>query len=190
MPPNPPPPPPRPLCSTSMQVRDLLQALEAANIAIDKEQIDNVDKMRCGILVGTAMGGMATFAQAIEDLTQRVTSFCHAPQPLPPSLPSSADLKHEMLLCYTTFDCDVLPLCGGLSLCDAAYVSHVHLCCQHHPDQPLQHPMPTSYSPHKCPLPLLMPPSPPPPCTRFSKYSTPCLEGTPVLTPAKLCMLE
>lgn len=49
------------------------QALEAAGIAIDKEHIDNVDKMRCGILVGTAMGGMATFAQAVDDLTQKVT---------------------------------------------------------------------------------------------------------------------
>jgi len=49
-----------------------VQALEAAGIAIEKDHIDNVDKMRCGILVGTAMGGMATFAQAIEDLTQKV----------------------------------------------------------------------------------------------------------------------
>ncbi|KAL3131583.1 Protein TRANSPORT INHIBITOR RESPONSE 1 [Trebouxia sp. C0009 RCD-2024] len=56
------------------------KALEAAGIAIDKDHIDNVDKMRCGILVGTAMGGMATFAQAIEDLTQRsfkkMNPFC------------------------------------------------------------------------------------------------------------------
>lgn len=50
----------------------VVQALEAAGIATEKENIDNVDKMRCGILVGTAMGGMATFAQAIEDLTQKV----------------------------------------------------------------------------------------------------------------------
>lgn len=50
----------------------LTQALEAAGIAIEKEHIDNVDKMRAGILIGTAMGGMATFAQAIEDLTQKV----------------------------------------------------------------------------------------------------------------------
>ena len=79
---------------------DLLQALEAANIAIDKEHINNVDKMRCGILVGTAMGGMTTFAQAIEDLTQRVTPFCCAAQPPhTPSLPCPADHKHKMLLC-------------------------------------------------------------------------------------------
>jgi len=50
----------------------LSQALEAAGIAIEKDHIDNVDKMRAGILIGTAMGGMATFAQAIEDLTQKV----------------------------------------------------------------------------------------------------------------------
>lgn len=54
----------------------LSQALEAAGIAIEKDHIDNVDKMRAGILIGTAMGGMATFAQAIEDLTQKVQCDC------------------------------------------------------------------------------------------------------------------
>ena len=63
----------------------VVQALEAAGVAIDKEHIDNVDKMRCGILVGTAMGGMATFAQAIEDLTQRV-SFPYLMQHAMPSV--------------------------------------------------------------------------------------------------------
>ncbi|DBA90890.1 hypothetical protein WJX79_007143 [Trebouxia sp. C0005] len=56
------------------------KALEAAGIATEEDHIDNVDKMRAGILIGTAMGGMATFAQAIEDLTQKsyrkMNPFC------------------------------------------------------------------------------------------------------------------
>ena len=52
-----------------------MQALEAAGIASEKDQIEQdqvVDPQRCGILVGSAMGGMATFAQGVEDLTLKV----------------------------------------------------------------------------------------------------------------------
>lgn len=79
---TPPDPPNHPdLSNPPDPLFDWLQALEAAGIGTEKEHIDNVDKMRCGILVGTAMGGMATFAQAIEDLTQRVSlSHSHLSQ--------------------------------------------------------------------------------------------------------------
>ena len=43
-----------------------------------------MDMARCGILVGTAMGGMQTFATACEDLAFRVTT--------PPGLPLSAKI--------------------------------------------------------------------------------------------------
>ena len=42
------------------------QALASAGIAWDGGGLETLDRMRCGILVGTAMGGMHTFATAIE----------------------------------------------------------------------------------------------------------------------------
>ena len=53
-----------------------MQALEAAGIASEKAHIENdkvVDPQRCGILIGSAMGGMATFAQGVEDLTLKAS---------------------------------------------------------------------------------------------------------------------
>ena len=52
------------------------QALADAGIAVEKDHIaqeGHVDQQRCGILIGSAMGGMATFAQGVEDLTLRVS---------------------------------------------------------------------------------------------------------------------
>lgn len=54
------------------------QALESAGIASEKEHIaqDHVVKpQHCGILIGSAMGGMATFAQGVEDLTLKVCTL-------------------------------------------------------------------------------------------------------------------
>jgi hypothetical protein len=50
------------------------QALESANLPIDKTVEEVVDPARCGILVGTAMGGMNTFAVAVEALVTQVCS--------------------------------------------------------------------------------------------------------------------
>ena len=48
------------------------QALQHAGIGIEQEQLAELDLARCGILIGTAMGGMSTFSTAVEDLTQKV----------------------------------------------------------------------------------------------------------------------
>ena len=41
-------------------------------MALDKESLEGLDRTKCGILIGTAMGGMQTFATAVEDLTLKV----------------------------------------------------------------------------------------------------------------------
>lgn len=59
------------------------KALENAGIASEKEHIAQdhvVNPQHCGILIGSAMGGMATFAQGVEDLTlksyKKMSPFC------------------------------------------------------------------------------------------------------------------
>ena len=67
-------------CAMTMRAC-VAQALADAGIAIEKEHIaqdHNVDQLRCGILIGSAMGGMATFAQGVEDLTLRVRPLASA----------------------------------------------------------------------------------------------------------------
>ncbi len=51
-----------------------IQALEHAGIGLAPEQLAALDLARCGILIGTAMGGMSTFSAAVEDLTQKARS--------------------------------------------------------------------------------------------------------------------
>lgn len=48
-----------------------VQALEHAGLTWETPD-SQLDPARCGILIGTAMGGMHTFSTAVEDLTQRV----------------------------------------------------------------------------------------------------------------------
>lgn len=50
-----------------------LQALEDAKIKWREEGgLSELNLLRCGILIGTAMGGMQTFATAVEDLMSKV----------------------------------------------------------------------------------------------------------------------
>ena len=60
------------------------QALQHAGIGIEPEELQRLDLAKCGILVGTAMGGMATFSNAVEDLTVKVClfwrGFCDSPE--------------------------------------------------------------------------------------------------------------
>ena len=48
-----------------------VQALEHAGIGFAPEQLAQLDLAKCGILIGTAMGGMGTFSAAVEDLMQK-----------------------------------------------------------------------------------------------------------------------
>lgn len=41
-------------------------------MGLEKEALEGLDRAKCGILVGTAMGGMQTFSTAVEDLTLKV----------------------------------------------------------------------------------------------------------------------
>lgn len=54
----------------------LLQALDDANIQWREKDALSIDPARCGILIGTAMGGMQTFATACEDLHFKVGTGC------------------------------------------------------------------------------------------------------------------
>ena len=46
-------------------------------MGLDKDALDGLDRAKCGILIGTAMGGMQTFSTAVEDLTLKVSaSYC------------------------------------------------------------------------------------------------------------------
>lgn len=60
------------------------QALDNAKIEWKEKEASKLDLARCGILIGTAMGGMQTFATACEDLAFRVT-----PPPSSTSIPFS-----------------------------------------------------------------------------------------------------
>ena len=51
-----------------------VQALEHAGLTWETPD-SQLDPARCGILIGTAMGGMHTFSTAVEDLTQRVRAL-------------------------------------------------------------------------------------------------------------------
>ncbi|KAK9805796.1 hypothetical protein WJX73_000412 [Symbiochloris irregularis] len=55
-------------------------ALEDAGLDWRGEGLSKLDRMRCGVLMGTAMGGMHTFTTAVEDLTRkgfkRMNPFC------------------------------------------------------------------------------------------------------------------
>jgi 3-oxoacyl-[acyl-carrier-protein] synthase II len=46
------------------------KALGDAGLQWDGQELRDLDRTKCGILIGTAMGGMNTFATAIEALTQ------------------------------------------------------------------------------------------------------------------------
>lgn len=48
------------------------QALTDAGINWQGDDLQQLDKMRCGVLIGTAMGGMTTFTNAVEDLKLKV----------------------------------------------------------------------------------------------------------------------
>ena len=54
------------------------QALQSAGFSLEPGSFDGLDLSKCGILIGTAMGGMATFSNAVEDLTQKAR--LNAPQ--------------------------------------------------------------------------------------------------------------
>lgn len=49
------------------------QALQSAGFSLEPGSFEGLDLAKCGILIGTAMGGMATFSNAVEDLTQKVS---------------------------------------------------------------------------------------------------------------------
>lgn len=56
------------------------KALGDAGLQWDGQELRDLDRTKCGILIGTAMGGMNTFATAIEALTQhgyrKMNPFC------------------------------------------------------------------------------------------------------------------
>lgn len=52
--------------------RTIPQALEASGVGLEEKDLEGLDKAKCGILIGTAMGGMQTFSTAVEDLTLKV----------------------------------------------------------------------------------------------------------------------
>ncbi|KAG2434939.1 hypothetical protein HYH02_012136 [Chlamydomonas schloesseri] len=56
------------------------KALGDAGLAWDGQEIKDLDRMRCGTLVGTAMGGMTSFANAVEALEtsgyRKMNPFC------------------------------------------------------------------------------------------------------------------
>lgn len=56
----------------SEAVAAILQALEDAGLPHEKEALEAMNVAKCGILIGTAMGGMQTFSTAVEDLTIKV----------------------------------------------------------------------------------------------------------------------
>ena len=51
----------------------MLQALEDAGLPHEKDALETMNVAKCGILIGTAMGGMQTFSTAVEDLTVKVS---------------------------------------------------------------------------------------------------------------------
>ena len=57
------------------------QALLAAGLGEGSAEVKDIDATRAGILIGTAMGGMETFANAITTLHQQARA---PPAPLPP----------------------------------------------------------------------------------------------------------
>lgn len=56
------------------------KALEGAGLPWDGQEIKDLDRSKCGILIGTAMGGMATFSTAVEALEtsgyRKMNPFC------------------------------------------------------------------------------------------------------------------
>lgn len=56
------------------------KALEDAKLPADSPQLKDLDRMRCGTLIGTAMGGMTSFANAVEALElqsyRKMNPFC------------------------------------------------------------------------------------------------------------------
>lgn len=44
------------------------KALQDAGLDPEQDAIKNLDKGRCGILIGSAMGGMTSFSNAVEAL--------------------------------------------------------------------------------------------------------------------------
>ena len=64
----------------------LLQALQDAGLPADGPELKDINKARCGILIGSAMGGLQTFAQAVEDLDFKVS--CQGSRPSAGQLPS------------------------------------------------------------------------------------------------------
>lgn len=72
-----------PLCLARTTAHSLhshgVQALADAGLDWQGDALQQLDKLRCGILMGTAMGGMNTFTTAIQDLLQKVrASGCKA----------------------------------------------------------------------------------------------------------------
>lgn len=84
------------------------KALEDAGLAMGSDQMAALDKMRAGILVGSAFGGMQTFATAVEALeTQGGGGGCRG--------------SREVCMCFAVLATAgrVQVLCGGLVLCSA-----------------------------------------------------------------------
>ncbi|KAI3425760.1 hypothetical protein D9Q98_007735 [Chlorella vulgaris] len=55
------------------------KALEDAGLPWEGPELQDLDRQRCGILIGTAMGGMQTFANAVESLQtsfKKMNPFC------------------------------------------------------------------------------------------------------------------
>eukprot|EP00891_Asterochloris_glomerata_P000368 jgi/Astpho2/368/Aster-02242 len=56
------------------------KALQDAGLPADGPELKDINKARCGILIGSAMGGLQTFAQAVEDLDfkglRKMNPFC------------------------------------------------------------------------------------------------------------------
>ena len=77
----------------------VLQALEASGVGLGKEELEGLDRAKCGILIGTAMGGMQTFSTAVEDLTLKVHTctlrpdLCREAQPQPQKLIATGEQR-------------------------------------------------------------------------------------------------
>ena len=77
-----------------------VQALQHAGIGVEPEQLAELDLARCGILIGTAMGGMSTFSTAVEDLMHkaRASSSRHALRHSANHVPSKSPTRRRARL--------------------------------------------------------------------------------------------
>lgn len=58
------------ICNIS---RGWVQALESAGLPITTEDMEGLNRLRCGVLIGTAFGGLMTYQEACEVVAKDVS---------------------------------------------------------------------------------------------------------------------